>query len=304
MRIESLKTFIEVVDKGSLLSAAKSLGMSVSTVSMQIGNVEKFFNAKLLERTASGVKVTKEGELASQSIRDLLERLDRSKKLIESIRSKNIKIAIDCVVVPLIAKLQAQYRQMESDANISIKLRSSSTCFKLLDSGEVSIIIVGYLSSHPNRAKYVVKEIGKDKLVLLVPMNHELATKEEIYIKDVLSYPMVTLSSSYGITSKLEEALTKETLKGKELIMECSVDDVFSQIYGVSAGLGTAIASYILSAKYEEGGLLRIREIKDFTEKRPIYAICHRPALHNPEVSKFFEFLVEKGEELIKDYKV
>lgn len=304
IRLESLDTFTKVVDKGSLLAAAKSLGMSVSTVSVQIGSVEKFFNAKLLERKASGVELTREGKLVYQNIREVLDHVEKTKRLLESFRTKDIYVAIDCVGVPLIAKIQMLYKEKNPDVDILVRLRGSQNCFRRLDENEVSIIIVGYLSSNPNREKYVVEEIGRDKLVLLVPPNHELAKKDKVYIRDVLSYPMVTLAGSYGITSRLEEVLNKERIKSEDLSIECSVDDVFAQIYGVSSGLGTAITSYILAVKYDEGGLVKIREIEDFTDKRPIYVICNKIALKNPEIKNFFEFVVEQGKVLVEEYKV
>lgn len=102
---------------------------------------------------------------------------------------------------------------------------------------------------------------------------------------------------------ELDDAIARG-MKDAEMTVECSVNDVFSQIYGVSSGLGTAITSYILAERYAKGGLLKIREIEDFSEKKPIYVICNKTGIINPEIERLYEFLVEHGRELVSKYDI
>jgi DNA-binding transcriptional LysR family regulator len=303
MRIDYLITLRAVVKEGSLLSAAKSLGMSVSTISSQIASVEKFFDIVLLDRKAKGVELSKEGKIAYEAIEELADNVDKTKKYIKSIITKEISIAIGCVGVPLVAELQMKYIEENPDVTISTVLATEREFFQLLDHNDVNIVLAGYISTTPNREKYIFEEIGMDKQVLLLPPGHELENKDKIHIKDVLSYPMVTLSNSYGLTLYLDDVIARG-MKDAEMTVECSVNDVFSQIYGVSSGLGTAITSYLLAEKYEKGGLLKIREIEDFSEKKPIYVICNKTGIKNPEIRKLYEYLTENGRELVSNYNI
>jgi DNA-binding transcriptional LysR family regulator len=303
MRIDYLTTLRAVVKEGSLLSAAKSLNMSVSTISSQIAAVEKFFDITLLDRKAKGVELSKEGKIAYEAIEELTDNIDKTKKYIKSIITKEIGIAIGCVGVPLVAELQMKYIEENPDVTISTVLATEREFFKLLDHNDVNIVLAGYISTTPNREKYIFEEIGMDKQVLLLPPGHELENKDKIHIKDVLSYPMVTLCKSYGLTLHLDDVIARG-MKDAEMTVECSVNDVFSQIYGVSSGLGTAITSYILAERYERGGLLKIREIEDFSEKKPIYVICNKTGIKNPEIERLYEYLVENGKELVSKYDI
>ncbi|NOZ77508.1 MAG: hypothetical protein GXO65_07645 [Euryarchaeota archaeon] len=257
----------------------------------------------MLDRKAKGVELSAEGKIAYEAIEELEEHIERTRKFIRSITTKEIKVAIGCVGVPLIAQLQMGYKEKNPGVVITTLLGGERRCFDLLNRNDVNLILAGYISSTPDSEKYVFEEIGMDRQVLLLPPGHELESKDKIYIRDVLEYPMVTLSHSYGLTDQLEDAISREKCD-TDLAIECSVDDVFSQIYGVSAGLGTAITSYILAEKYEKGGLLRIREIEDFSERRPIYVICDKRGIKNPEIKNFYEYLVENGRELVSQYNV
>lgn len=304
IRLDYLNSFTKVVEKGSLLAASKNLGMSVSTISVQMTCVEEFFDTKLLERSVKGVELTKEGKLVYKNVKEILENIRETKRLLESLRTKDIYVASGCIGVPIISQIQMLYKAKNPRVNVQFELRGAYECMKLLDEGKVNMILIGYLPSNLSKEKYVIEEIGKDKLVLLVPPDHELAKKDKIYAKDVLSHPMVTLSDSYGVTSRIEEALAKVGHSSEDMIIGGLVDDIFTQICGVSGGLGTAITYYIPTVRYGDGGFVKIKDIEDFTDKRPIYIIYHKTALQNPNIKEFIEFAVEQGKALVKEYNV
>lgn len=68
------RTFVRVVEAGSLSGAARSLGLSLAAISRQIGSLETELGARLLVRTTRSLRVTDEGrrfhEHASRLVRD------------------------------------------------------------------------------------------------------------------------------------------------------------------------------------------------------------------------------------------
>ncbi len=111
---------------------------------------------------------------------------------------------------------------------------------------------------------------------------------------------MVTINKGYGSSYSLDEIVNSPRDNHS---IECSANDIFSQIYGVSSGLGTAITSYVLSKKYEEGNLVKIVKIIDFQDKRPIYAITKKKDLENKVIKDFYEYLTRRGRELLERYR-
>lgn len=61
MNLDELRTFLEVVDSGSLVTAAKRLNVTPSTVTARINGLEDELGQKLLHRHKSGAELTSPG---------------------------------------------------------------------------------------------------------------------------------------------------------------------------------------------------------------------------------------------------
>ncbi len=61
MNLEELRTFLEVVDTGNLVTAAKRLNVTPSTVTARVNGLEEEIGQKLLHRNKSGAELTSPG---------------------------------------------------------------------------------------------------------------------------------------------------------------------------------------------------------------------------------------------------
>ena len=61
MNLDELRTFLEVVETGSLVAAAKRLNVTPSTVTARINGLEEEIGQKLLHRNKSGADLTSPG---------------------------------------------------------------------------------------------------------------------------------------------------------------------------------------------------------------------------------------------------
>ncbi len=83
MDLEELRSFLTVVEKGSFLSAADSLGMSRSTLRRRVGALEARAGVSLLESTQQGVVLTSAGEVLAKRGRLMVQ---EASALLASIR--------------------------------------------------------------------------------------------------------------------------------------------------------------------------------------------------------------------------
>jgi DNA-binding transcriptional LysR family regulator len=74
-RVQAMRTFVAVVDRGSLSAAADSLGVSLPTVSRVLGALERELGSRLIARTTRGLTETDGGRLYYQRCRRILEDL-------------------------------------------------------------------------------------------------------------------------------------------------------------------------------------------------------------------------------------
>lgn len=75
-RIDSLRLFIDIIERGSLSAAAHARGLSPSTVTITLQALEELAGVTLITRTTRQLSLTNEGEVFLESCRDIVERFD------------------------------------------------------------------------------------------------------------------------------------------------------------------------------------------------------------------------------------
>lgn len=77
MELKYLRTFQTIIEEGSFSKAAEKLNYTQSTITFQIGQLEKELSVKLFEKTGRRMLPTKAGEQLCPYVRDVLLSVDR-----------------------------------------------------------------------------------------------------------------------------------------------------------------------------------------------------------------------------------
>ncbi|WP_413774307.1 MULTISPECIES: LysR family transcriptional regulator [unclassified Klebsiella] len=72
-RVELMRTFIRIVESGSLSAAARQLETTQATISRRLQSLEALLGAKLLLRSTHAMKLTDDGERAYQHARQVVD---------------------------------------------------------------------------------------------------------------------------------------------------------------------------------------------------------------------------------------
>ncbi len=72
-RLTAIRVFIEVVDRGSLTAAAEAMDISRAMTSRYIGELEKWLDIRLLQRSTRKVSLTSAGEEVLSRLRQMLD---------------------------------------------------------------------------------------------------------------------------------------------------------------------------------------------------------------------------------------
>ncbi|AEA47050.1 LysR family transcriptional regulator [Archaeoglobus veneficus] len=302
VRIDFMRTFLQVVEKGSLKKAAKELGMSISSVSFQINSLESFYGAKLLRRGVSGVTLTEEGKLAIKNMKSIIESVEETRKLISNLKGEKLTLASGMVGIYIVPHIQTLLKTKYPELDVNILLRGAHECIKKLRESEVDFTIVGDLPEDEDD-RFFITELGTDRLVLIVPPDHPLASKSEVTLDEVLEYPLIFLTEDYGITSSLKKALVSSGVNLDDIKVGYVVNDFFSQLHSVSNGLGIAITSMIASWRACEVGLVKVRDIKGFKSERSVYFVTTRILMESEKMMEYAHFVIENGRRLFADFK-
>ncbi|MET1124306.1 MAG: LysR family transcriptional regulator [Archaeoglobaceae archaeon] len=303
VRIDFMRTFVEVVKAGSLKKAARNLGLSVSTVSFQINALESLYGAELLRRSVNGVKLTEEGKIALKNIEAILNSIEDTKKLIANLKGEKVVIASGMVGLNVIHALQVILKSQYPQLEVKFELHGAHECVRGVLSGKYDFAIAGdLLEEHMNDPRLVISEVGEDRLVLILPKDHPLAGKGKVELEEVKREPLIMLTDDYGITTSTKKALEASGVRLEELNVAHIVSDYYSKLNAVSSGMGVAITSHLAACKACEVGMIKIRPIEGFADERKIYIIASRLAMESSKMREYAEFIISKSRQLFAEF--
>lgn len=72
-KVENLKFFVTIVEKGGIASAGRDFGMSAATSSERLAVLEAHYGTKLINRTTRAISLTDEGRILYDGAKDLIE---------------------------------------------------------------------------------------------------------------------------------------------------------------------------------------------------------------------------------------
>lgn len=303
VKLEFMKTFIEVVNAGSLKRAAKKLGVSVSTISFQIDSIEEFYGAKLLNRGVRGVELTEEGKIALKNMEMIVKSVEEAKRLITSTKGEKLVLASGMVGLNIVHSLQILLKSRYPSLEVKLELRGAHKCVQGVLSGEYDFAIAGdLLEEHLNDPRIFVEELGDDKLVLITSKDHWITKKDAVSLEEIKSEPMIMLTEDYGITTSTKKALEASGYSISQFNIAYVVGDYYSKLHAVSSGIGIAITSLLAACRAYEVGLIEMKKIVDLRADRKIYFVASKLAMESAKMREYADFIISKGKQLFKDF--
>jgi DNA-binding transcriptional LysR family regulator len=188
-RLEMLRTFIAVADKGSFAEAARSLNMTPSTATRAIKDLEESLGLTLLMRTTRSVRLTEAGEGYIARCRAALAELDAAERDVRGVGAKphgtlvvtapmvfgrlHIVPVIDAVIranpdlnIRLLL-LDRVVRMVEEGIDVAVRIADlSDSAFHAVRVGEIRKVVTAspaYLETHGAPAS--VAELAAHRLI-------------------------------------------------------------------------------------------------------------------------------------------
>ncbi|WXG40666.1 MAG: selenium metabolism-associated LysR family transcriptional regulator [Candidatus Freyarchaeum deiterrae] len=291
MRIDFLKTFLEVVSAGSFLEAAKRLKVTQATVSNQIASLEEYFGVKLFVRTRDGAYLTEEGKILNKRAQQILGLVNITNKEISNSSEKLrgiIKIAASTTpgenILPIIA---GSFKKEHPEVDIEIEIGDTGTSLKKLAEGRVDFAAIGSLMDTQNM--FETKVIVRERLVIITSVNHELSNKKALELSEILNYPFVSREQASGTRNEINKIFTEQHIDPKKLDIILELGSTGAVITAVSEGIGISIVSSIAAEKAKAAGLVNIVEIKNARNWRELFLVRQKKPEYPETLEKFWE---------------
>ena len=152
---DDLKTFITVIDSGTLSAASVHLGQTTSGVSRALSRLEDKLATSLLTRTTRRMELTEEGQLFLERARAILGAMEEAEETIRIRRQKPAgRLCVDAAspfmlhcVVPHMAEFRAMYPE------IRLELSSNDQIADLIEHRTDIAIRIGALADSTLHAR-------------------------------------------------------------------------------------------------------------------------------------------------------
>lgn len=257
MNLHALRIFINVAKHKSITLAANELLISQPAVTIQIRNLEKELNLKLIEGRGRGIQLTTAGEfLYEQGLR--LFRLEQSiENKISDFKEKNVQLNIASSYIPInyvLPTFLAQYKLLHPHIFINVALGNVANVEKQVLNYESDIGFV--VRSNVGHEDLQYEELMTVPFWFVVHPNHHLANKT-INLEELINEQIIFRERGSS---------TRDLLESVFYARNCTLPPIGIQLQGlhesikaVAAGYGTTLApSFSVSNEIRDKKLSRV----------------------------------------------
>lgn len=246
-RLQQIRGFCNTIMCGSMTKAGESMGLTQSTISLQIKTLERDLKKQLLIRDKKNSKqfsLTEDGKIFYEMSLPVLNAADGicEKFFLKSAKHHESFINIaghHSVFSLIIPDALREVKNLNQNLKIQLSYLSRHEAFKQISDGEVDIAIYPLedRGSLPRNLKY--QKIANYKPALIIPIDHPLTKipDKEITFEEIGKYNYIH-TGSYAISDIMKYNIASKVLKS-DIELNHGSWDILKSL--VSAGLGVTI---------------------------------------------------------------
>jgi DNA-binding transcriptional LysR family regulator len=290
MNIEHLYTFQEVVRLGSFSEVAKKLGISQPAVSFQIQKLEQELGIRLIDRSQRAIALTGAGrrllafaETVAMEREQLQHDLERMRNEVAGdLRLSASTIPGEYLLPPLLAKFKQQHPAVRIQVDVSDSVN-------VIDRINANAGEIGFCGIAPEGRDLDSFRIAGDEIVLIVPLEHPFAGREEITPDELTGEPFIFREATSGTQRSLQTLLAKVGLDITKWTPHLVLGSTQAVMLAVGAGAGIAFVSNV-AVKKGPAGIKQV-SVRGLKLKRDFYCVYRKERIVSRLYQEFIDFI-------------
>ncbi len=295
LSIRQLEVFVALLDQRSFTKAARFLGLSQSTVSGHMADLERRLGLRLVSRSRSGVEPTAAGQALLPPARQVLH-AERSARMavaeLTGLLSGSLVIGGSTIPADyVIPALLGRFHDEHPGIRLLMRAGDTQEIVDLVAAGEVDVGLVG---APPLAKGLSAFAYGEDRLVLVVHPGHAFAKRKSVTLRDVAGERIVGREEGSGTQRTILEALATAGLD-EDLHVACRVGSTSAVKASVRSGLGLSFVSELAIQDELKAGTLAAVSVKGFSVKRSFHVVHSKPEEMSPAARSFLEIMSDNA---------
>ncbi len=237
MDLRQLSALVAVADEGSFSAAATALHTVQSNVSTHIARLERELGSVLVDRSAG--RLTEEGEAVANRARRIKAELDAlvaDVAALHDVVSGTVRFGVIGTTARwLVPRLLEKMGERHPHVQLFVVGGDSTSLEPQLASGQIDLAVVNLPIPAPD---LTAEPLFEEDLVLVVPVDHPLAEKEAVKLKDLDGLELLMAAPNTVYRQVLDAA---SAAAGVTLVPKAQFDGLRLMASLAFEGLGPAI---------------------------------------------------------------
>lgn len=208
--LADLRLFIHIAESPSLTQGARRAALSPAAASARVKALESQFGIRLLYRDSRGVELTPAGQRLLQHARLIMRQVDFLKGEFTEYRSDatgHIRIfANTTAVTEFLPGLLAVYLADRPGVTVDLQERLNRDIVRGVIDGAADLGITAGLIEASNLQ---ILPYSMDRLTLVVPTGHPLASQPQVTLRETLDYQHICLREGTSLLNFLRDQVER-----------------------------------------------------------------------------------------------
>ena len=297
-RVQQLRGFCQTAQSGSISKAAEKLYLSQPSVSLQIQALERELKTQLFERRGPKILLTPDGKALYELAAPLIAQLDSLEDTFAARRSGvetgTIDIAAgESTTLYLLPRFVQQFSRKYPGVELKLHNVTGRDGLAMVRADEVDFAVGSMLEM---REDIDYLPMFSFDVVLIVGLDHPLAKRKRVTLKDVAPYPLILPPSHLTTWRVVDYAFGKAGVK-YQVKMEAGGWEVIKKY--VALGMGISIVTSICLTGDEK---LAVLSLSRYFSARSYGLVIRKGKFLSPAAQRFVDMMREstKGQKLPK----
>jgi DNA-binding transcriptional LysR family regulator len=292
MNLVHLRTFVTIVEQGSLSAAARTLRISQPAVTKQVQRMESELGLSLLVRGPQReVELTPAGQRMLVFAQETLARFDAFREEMATLQAVGRgTLSLAASTIPgeyLLPGLLAAFRVEYPQVAVQMSIGDTDEVASRLLADEADVGVIGSAVAQPGLR---LERLVSDQVVLIVPPGHAFAGRDEITVEELRGQPLILREEGSGTRRSVAEALASAGASLAPADVVLTLGSTQAIIQAVEQGLGLGFVSARACAQSEAAGRLARGQLAGIDLQRNLYLAYQPQRAGDPLVARFLDF--------------
>lgn len=267
MDLQQLRVFRAVVESGGFTRASEQLGLSQSTVSQHIKQLEDELGSSLFLRSGKKIYISEAGKLLvtyADRIFKELKNAEMSVRELSAMKRGTIKLGVGATTLAYqLPKVLGEYKRRYPQIELIVTTGTTESLLNQVVTQTADLAIVMQIENPPQHI--FITPLDSEELVVILNAEHSLARQHSLDPTDLEDLPFILYEKDTAMQTLLESYFAKMKISPKISMKLENIEAIKSLVI---AGLGASIVPLCSVSSTSQTSMLRVMRVKGLTMQR------------------------------------